>query len=404
MRSAVFLLFALIVLATAQRIDRYTIDDFSLGVSDQEVTYTADVAIDIPRSGTPERSALSSRQYSGCTAGLQARLIGCAREMYIEVYNSNSGRDFISAILPFGELDFPGSWDIASPKAGTADYWIQYDGGDGSYDVDISGLGSVDLTEGGLTDGLRIFAVTDQVDPVYNIALYSPNGGVCIGEVPIRQILGTDYSRADIANDLEFDDFDGDCDRTSVGAIDVLVPSFDGVDAIITQITGIGQPDPSPSPTPAPSASRTPAPSASRTSAPSASRTPAPSNSPSRTPSPSGPCVRFCECPSFTCALLYDDEFSNNDVDLGFQPGDEISDDSDEEIVYVPVPVTVTVPTVTVPTVTVPTVTVPTVTVPTVTVPTVTIPTVTVDFSDSGSSSASTLFISMILIVVAILW
>jgi len=40
MRSAVFLLFALIVLATAQRIDRYTIDDFSLGLNDQRVTYT----------------------------------------------------------------------------------------------------------------------------------------------------------------------------------------------------------------------------------------------------------------------------------------------------------------------------------------------------------------------------
>merc|ERR1712130_346618 len=99
--------------------------------------------------------------------------------------------------------------------------------------------------------------------------------------------------------------------------IDVVVPSFDGVDAIITQITGIGQPDPSPSRTPSPSASRSPQPSDSRTPAPSASRTPAPSASPSRTPSPSGPCVRFCECPSFTCALIYDDQFSNNDVDLG---------------------------------------------------------------------------------------
>merc|ERR1712125_94560 len=141
------------------------------------------------------------------------------------------------------------------------------------------------------------------------------------------------YTRDQIANDLLFSQFDGACDKTNIGAIDVLVPSFDGVDAIITQITGIGQPDPSPSPTPAP----------------------APSNSPSRTPSPSGPCVRFCECPSFTCALLYDDQFSNNDVDLGFQPGDEILDDSDEEIVYITVTNTVSIPTVTVPTVTVPT-------------------------------------------------
>merc|ERR1712176_773545 len=99
--------------------------------------------------------------------------------------------------------------------------------------------------------------------------------------------------------------------------------------------------------------------------APSASRTPAPSQSPSRTPSPSGPCVRFCECPSFTCALIYDDVYSVNDVDLGFRTSEEILDDSDEEVIQVPVPVpgTVTVPTVTVPTVTVPTVTIPSVTV-----------------------------------------
>merc|ERR1712130_1099428 len=124
MRSAVFLLFALIVLATAQRIDRYTIDDFSLGVNDQRVTYTAPNPIDIPDSEDGIRSELSSRRYSGCVAGLEARLIGCAREMFIDVYIS---------------------WDIASPKAGRAQYWIQYDGGDGTTDVNFSGLGSIDL-------------------------------------------------------------------------------------------------------------------------------------------------------------------------------------------------------------------------------------------------------------------
>merc|ERR1719282_2020015 len=274
--SLVFLLFAFVALAAAQNtIDRYSIDDFTFGVNDQEVTFTAQTALNIPDNGTPEKSVLSSRQYSGCGNGLNSRLAGCAREMFIDIYVSNSGRDFISAILPFSNLDFPGSWDIASPKAGNADYWIQYDGGDGTFDVDTNGLGNIDLTEGGLTIGLRIFAVTDQDQAVYDLGLYSPNGGVCTGRVAIRQIIGTDYTRSDIANDLRFDAFDGNCDRTNVGAIDVFVPSIDGVDAIITQITGIGNPDPSPTPTPAPSASRSPAPSASRTPAPSASRTPA---------------------------------------------------------------------------------------------------------------------------------
>merc|ERR1719282_6472 len=185
--SLVFLLFAFVALAAAQNtIDRYSIDDFTFGVNDQEVTFTAQTALNIPDNGTPEKSVLSSRQYSGCGNGLNSRLAGCAREMFIDIYVSNSGRDFISAILPFSNLDFPGSWDIASPKAGNADYWIQYDGGEGTSDVNFSGLGSIDLTEGGLTEGLRIFAVTDQEEPVYNIALYSPDGSSCIGEVPIR--------------------------------------------------------------------------------------------------------------------------------------------------------------------------------------------------------------------------
>merc|ERR1711977_610383 len=98
----------------------------------------------------------------------------------------------------------------------------------------------------------------------------------------------------------------GDCDFTNVGAVDVLVPSVDGADAVITQITGIGLPDPSASQTPAPPPTRTPDPSASRTPAPSPSRTPAPSvtPTPSRTPSPQ--CTEICNCPVFTCHLVYD--------------------------------------------------------------------------------------------------
>merc|ERR1712014_533779 len=127
----------------------------------------------------------------------------------------------------------------------------------------------------------------DQVNAVYNIGLYSPSGGFCQGEVAIDQILGTDYTRNDIANDLDFDEFSGDCDVTNIGGIDVLVPSRDGVDAIITQITGIGFPDPTPTATATSTPSRSPAPSDSRTPAPSPSNTPSRSvtPTPSRTPS-----------------------------------------------------------------------------------------------------------------------
>ena len=304
--SAIFLLFALCAIAFAQTVDRFSVDDFTRGSdvsNSQQVTFTATTAL---TESDPVQTAFNSRVYDNCVSGIDAALLGCAREMYIDVYLSNAGRDFVSAILPFSNLDFEGSWDISTPKGGNADYWLQYDGGNGSRDVDINGLGGLDLTDGGLATGLRIFAVTDQESAFYSVGIYSPNGGICEGAVDIDVIIGTDYTRDDIANDIDFSEFTGDCDFTNVGAVDVLVPSVDGVDAVITQITGIGLPDPSASQTPAPSPTRTPQPSASRTPAPSPSRTPQPSSTPtpSRTPSPQ--CTEICNCPVFTCHLVYD--------------------------------------------------------------------------------------------------
>merc|ERR1712130_824645 len=93
-----------------------------------------------------------------------------------------------------------------------------------------------------------------------------------------------------------------------------VVPSFDGVDAIITQITGIGQPDPSPSRTPSPSASRSPQPSDSRTPAPSPSRTPAPSVTPTPSRTPSHQCTEVCNCPVFPCHLVYDYDDTDDQI------------------------------------------------------------------------------------------
>merc|ERR1711913_227064 len=90
---------------------------------------------------------------------------------------------------------------------------------------------------------------------------------------------------------FNFDNLAGGCDKTNIGAVEVELFSNDALDAILRQIAFVGNPDPS------------------------NSQTPTPSRTPTRTPSPSGPCIVFCDCPSFTSQLAYDVDDDNNPDD-----------------------------------------------------------------------------------------
>merc|ERR1711862_418925 len=81
----------------------------------------------------------------------------------------------------------------------------QYDGRDGSIDLDISGLGSVDLTVGGSVEFLRISAVSD-LDTTYVFTAYSPNGNTCEADLDVFQAVGSyDYYESFVFFDI--DDF-----------------------------------------------------------------------------------------------------------------------------------------------------------------------------------------------------
>merc|ERR1711982_299000 len=75
-----------------------------------------------------------------------------------------------------------------------------------------------------------------------------------------------------------------------------------------------------------PSRTRSPAPTGTGTG------TPTPTRTPTRTPSPSGPCIVFCDCPSFTCQLAYDVDDDFQTVSYGLTTYYVYDDD---QIIYV---------------------------------------------------------------------
>merc|ERR1712151_1474919 len=188
---------------------------------------------------------------SGCTG-----LLGCERDMSLTIFIGLQGRTFSSDIFTTpATYYFDGEWAVSNPKNSESEFILQYDGRDGTFSLDTAGLGGVDLTDNGLVTRIRLSAVTD-LDTAYNIIAYSPNGQSCTASI--------DVLTAGNAYDYDYND------------------SFV---AILRQIAFVGNPDPSNSQTPTPSRTRSPA----------------PTGTPTRTPSPSGPCIVFCDCPSFTC-------------------------------------------------------------------------------------------------------
>merc|ERR1719198_467155 len=87
---------------------------------------------------------------------------------------------------------------------------------------------------------------------------------------------------------FDFNNLSGGCDKTNIGAIEIELFSNDALDAILRQIAFVGNPEPTASNTP--------------------SRTPTP------TPSSSIECSLICNCPVFTCHIVYDDDDDEEDL------------------------------------------------------------------------------------------
>merc|ERR1712232_662533 len=250
-------------------IERIIIDDFSLGhnVNSVEIQPSTEIRDGVDASVSAEDPFNAG---SGCGV-----ILGCIRDMHMTVFASPAGRRFTSAIL-------------------------QYDGSAGFTDPP-SEVFSVDLTTG-RSGAYFFFSVLTDLNINYFIDIYD-DASVCTLTLPVTGIEGArgEYDYSETFFIIDVSDFSGaGCDTTDISAVELELPSFDAVDAIVRRISIYTPPDPTPTGTPTPTQTRTPA--ASGTGTPSRTGTP----TPSQTPSPSGPCIRFCTCPSFTCQLAYD--------------------------------------------------------------------------------------------------
>merc|ERR1712137_738195 len=298
-----FVLVLLVALVSSQQIERLLIDNFAVGANQQsvEVTLTATISTsDPPQSG----------EASFSSAGCGDELLGCGRDMQMLVTSGLAQRDFKSDIFVSEVPQFPqfvGEWSVQNPKTSSSVCTLQYDGIDNSFNLNINGLGGIDITDGGLSTDF-VFTVTTDLQITYTIELYDTTGSVCRADLFVP-VTPQNYDIDDIAVDISLNSFSG-CDKTSIGAIQFLLPSDDAVDAIVRRVSIIGDPDPTQSNTPTPTRTRSPAPTGTGTP------TPTPTRTPTRTPSPSGPCVIVCDCPSFTCQIAYDRD--DDGISTGF--------------------------------------------------------------------------------------
>merc|ERR1712137_480333 len=305
MKAVVLLLLVALAAVHAQDTLRFEFDDFSVGACEHEVEFTIDRVITTSDAPFVRSSTFTQ---PGCDG-----LIGCSRDMQMSVFTGNVGRQFNSNIFPAApefEYIFEGEWAVSTPKGAATETILQYDGADETMDLNTNGLGSIDLTDGGLSLSFR-FSIISDIETVYSIAIYSPNNGVCTADVLFPGIVGTDYDLEDTIVDLSFEDLDGNCDLESVGALELLISGEDAIDAILrtVEIVGLDDPvEPSPSPT--------------RTPQPSASRPPSPTPTPSPTPSPAA---------GFT---WYFDDDDNGRSPCGDEPDRRTYWVSDDNIIY----------------------------------------------------------------------
>jgi len=314
-----FVLVLLVALVSSQQIERLLIDNFAVGANQQsvEVTLTATISTsDPPQSG----------EASFSSAGCGDELLGCGRDMQMLVTSGLAQRDFKSDIFVSEVPQFPqfvGEWSVQNPKTSSSVCTLQYDGIDNSFNLNINGLGGIDITDGGLSTDF-VFTVTTDLEITYTIELHDTTGSVCRADLFVP-VTPQNYDIDDIAVDISLNSFSG-CDKTSIGAIQFLLPSDDAVDAIVRRVSIIGDPDPTQSNTPTPTRTRSPAPTGTGTP------TPTPTRTPTRTPSPSGPCVIVCDCPSFTCQIAYDRDDDQNTISYSVS---RFVFDDDDSVTYV---------------------------------------------------------------------
>jgi len=218
-------------------VDRLTIDNYSEGFQTILIVLNGDIS--------PSDPVNQTSIYTSPDGVASKNILGGERDLQYSAQTGSLARVFSSSIsVSYGV----GQWEISAPNGGSGQALCQYDGIDGSINLDRSGLGGIDITESGKGVAFHVIANTD-IDTAYTFSVYSATGAPCTSTV---QVPGGDITLDTI---VPFSGFTTTCDFTSVQAIELLVESFENVDTVTELFTTYGEADSTTSVTPSASPS-----------------------------------------------------------------------------------------------------------------------------------------------------
>jgi len=164
-------------------------------------------------------------------------IIGGERDLQLTA-TSGSSQSLLTSGVNGGE------WAISSPPSAAGFSIMQYDGVDGTFNLNPSGLGAVDFTSSN-SDALHAKIQSDH-ETTYTFTVYSGSGSSeAVVNIPGDDTL-TDFL-------IPYSSFRGNADFSKVGAVEIRVEAFVDVDSFITLFATSGNPT-SPPPPPPPNA------------------------------------------------------------------------------------------------------------------------------------------------------
>jgi hypothetical protein len=220
------------------QVERLTIDNYNEG-SNQVLIVLTD----------PFTLPTSSTSFYAATGGPTSKnILGGERDLQYTAETGSAGRVFSTSV---SVVDGEGQWEISTPNGGSGTVLMQYDGVDGTMNLNLNGFapvdsataGGIDITEKGKGIAFHLEVVTD-IDTAYTFKVYSPDGSVCTAQVTVK---GGGVSLDAIVN---FSSFTGNCDFNNVGAIELYVDANENVDTITSFFTTVGAPNDGPAPPP----------------------------------------------------------------------------------------------------------------------------------------------------------
>jgi len=204
---------------------------------------------------------------------VDSTIVGGERDLILTVLSGPAGRILSTSVDNQ-------QWDVSTPNAANGFAVQQYDGIDGSPNLNKKGLNGFNFLQNG---GNQIqCSISTDITTIYSFAFTDMVGGANTQNLSITGGTGL--------NDffLPFSQFKG-VDLTNTGSLEITINAFDNVDTFVDFFSVVG---------PAISSSPTPSPQKSAPSTPTAT----PGSSPSHTPIVN---VCNCFCPLFTCELIF---------------------------------------------------------------------------------------------------